>query len=151
LSLFRSLYTPMDGIERKTAFDNNFVANLIGGKEFKVGNPSKNKVFFMNTKVALIGGKRYSPINLAASIDANTEVIDETNPFSKKGDSIFRTDFSIGLRRNRTRTTTELKLDVQNIFNNQTVVSEDYIRASQRIYQGKQLGMLPTLSYKISF
>lgn len=151
LSLFRSLYTAMDGVERKSAFDNNFVANLIGGKEFRVGKSSKNKVLFMNTKVALIGGQRYSPVDLAASIEANTEVIDETNPFSRKGDAIFRTDFSIGLRRNRARTTTEWKIDVQNILNNQTVLGEDYVRASQRIYHSKQLGMLPTLSYKISF
>jgi hypothetical protein len=151
LSLFRSLYTAKDDIERESAFDNNYVANLIGGKEFKVGAPAKNKVFFLNTKIALIGGKRYSPINLEESIAAGTEVTDELNPFSKKGDDIFRTDFSIGLRRNRKHTTTELKLDVQNILNNQTVVGEDYIRATQSIYKGKQLGMLPTISYKISF
>src|SRR5690606_19127778 len=126
--LFRSLYTARDGVERKSAFDNNFVANLIGGKEFRVGKSSKNKVLFMNTKVALIGGQRYSPVDLAASIEANTEVIDETNPFSRKGDAIFRTDFSIGLRRNRARTTTEWKIDVQNILNNQTVLGEDYVR-----------------------
>lgn len=151
LSLFRSLYTAKDGIERKSAFDNNYVANLIGGKEFKVGNPSKNKVLFLNTKVALIGGKRYSPIDLDASIAAGTDVTDEVNPFSQKGGDIFRTDFSIGLRRNRKRTTTEFKFDVQNIFNNQTVVGEDYVRATQSIYRSKQLGMLPTISYKISF
>jgi hypothetical protein len=151
LSLFRSLYTSLDGVERKSAFDNNYVANLIGGKEFKVGNPSKNKIFFVNTKLALIGGKRYSPINLPASIAAGDEVIDEREPFSKKGGDIFRADLSIGLRRNRKRTTTELKFDVQNILNNQTVVGEDYIHATKSIYQGKQLGLLPTISYKISF
>ncbi|HEY0653755.1 MAG TPA: TonB-dependent receptor [Chryseosolibacter sp.] len=151
LSLFRSLYTAADGVERKSAFDNNYVANLIGGKEFNVGAPSKNKVLFVNTKVALIGGKRYSPVLLAESIEAGHEVIDEANPFSQKSGDIFRTDFSIGLRRNRKRTTTEFKFDVQNIFNNQTVVSEDYIAASQSIYRNKQLGMLPTISYKISF
>jgi hypothetical protein len=151
LSLFRSLYTPMDGVERKSVFDNNYVANLIGGKEFKVGNASKNKVLFVNTKVALIGGRRYSPIDLEASIAAGNEVTDELNPFSKKGDDIFRTDFSIGLRRNRKRTTTEFKFDVQNIFNNRTVLGENYIRASESIYKARQLGMLPTISYKISF
>ncbi len=151
LSLFRSLYTPMDGIERKSAFDNNYVANLIGGKEFNVGDPSKNKVFFINTKIALIGGKRYSPIDLEKSIEVGDEVTDEVEPFSKKGDDIFRTDLSIGLRRNRKRTTSELKFDVQNIFNNQTVVSEEYVHPTQSISKGKQLGMLPTISYKISF
>jgi hypothetical protein len=151
LSLFRSLYTPLDGRERNSAFDNNYVANFIGGKEFRTGRASRNKVFFVNTKVALIGGRRYSPVNLEESIAAGTEVTDELEPFSKKGNDIFRTDFSIGLRRNRKRTTTELKFDVQNIFNNQTVLGEQYIQASQSIYEGKQLGLLPTISYKINF
>lgn len=150
-SLFRSLYTAMDGVERKSAFDNNYVANLIGGKEFNVGNPAKHKVLFVNTKLAVIGGKRYSPINLEESINAGTQVIDEVNPFSKKGDDIFRTDFSIGLRRNRKRTTTELKLDIQNVLNNQAVVGEYYSNETQSIHQSTQLGFLPTLSYKISF
>jgi hypothetical protein len=151
LSLFRSLYTAKDGVERKSAFDNNYVANVIGGKEFKVGDPARHKVLFVNTKIVLIGGKRYSPIKLAESIDAGTEVTDEAEPFSAKGKDIFRTDFSIGLRRNRTRTTTELKFDVQNIFNNSTVLGEDYIMASESIYKRRQLGMLPTISYKINF
>lgn len=151
LSLFCSLYTTKSGEERKSAFDNNYVANLIGGKEFSVGRASKNKVFFMNTKLALIGGQRYSPIDLEASIEANRQITDELNPYSKKGDDIFRADFSIGLRRNKARTTTELKLDVQNVLNNQTVLGEYYIRASRAVYESKQLGLLPTLSYKISF
>jgi hypothetical protein len=151
MSLFRSMYTAKDGIERASTFDNNYVANIIGGKEFKVGKPSKNKVLFLNTKLALLGGKRYTPIDLEASIAKGGEVIDESNPFSVKGDDIFRTDFSIGLRRNRKHTTTEWKFDVQNILNGQTVVGEEYIHATQSIYRSTQLGMLPTISYKISF
>jgi hypothetical protein len=151
VSLFRSLYTAKDGVERKSAFDNNYVANLIGGKEFNVGKAAKHKVLFVNTKLAVIGGKRYSPINLEESIYAGTEITDELNPFSKKGDDIFRTDFSIGLRRNRKRITTELKLDIQNAFNSQTVVSEYYSDETKSVHQSTQLGLLPTLSYKISF
>ena len=114
LSLFRSLYTANDNVERKSVFDNNYVANLIGGKEFQVGKPAKNKVFFVNTKIALIGGKRYSPIDLDASIAAGDEVTNELEPFSKKSDDVFRLDLSVGIRRNRKHTTTEFKIDVQN-------------------------------------
>jgi hypothetical protein len=151
LSLFQSLYTANDGVERKSAFDNNYVANIIGGKEFRVGKATKDKVLFVNTKVVLIGGQRYSPINLEASVAAGHEITNELEPFSAKGDAIFRTDFSIGLRRNRKHTTTEWKVDVQNIFNNQTVLGEYYVHATQSITRATQLGMLPTISYKISF
>ena len=151
LSLFRSLYTAKDGVERKSAFDNNYVANLIGGKEFSIGNPAKNRVFFANTKVVLIGGKRYSPIDLVASNERGEEVRNDAEPFSAKSDDIFRLDLAIGLRRNKAITTTELKFDVQNILNNQVVVNEYYVPATQSIEKGRQLGLLPTISYKISF
>lgn len=151
LSLFRSLYTAKDGVERASTFDNNYVTNFIGGKEFKVGSPAKNKVLFVNAKLALIGGQRYSPIDLEASRELGSEVRDEVNPYATKGEDIFRTDFSIGLRRNRKHTTTEWKFDIQNILNNSTVVGENYIHASESIYKSRQLGMLPTISYKVSF
>ncbi len=151
LSLFRSLYTPLDGVERKSAFDNNYIANFLGGKEFAVGNPAKNKVLFINAKLALIGGKRYSPIDVEASVEKGWGVIDERNPFGIKGDDIFRTDFSIGLRRNRERVTTEWKFDVQNILNNQVVVDQYYVQATQSVRKSTQLGMLPTVTYKVSF
>jgi hypothetical protein len=151
LSLFRSTYTAKDGVERRSAFDNNYVANLVGGKEFKVGSTSKNRVLFVNTKILLIGGRRYSPINLGESIAAGYAVIDEGNPYSKKGDDIFRADFSMGLRRNRKNTTTEFKLDFLNILNNQTVLGEDYIRETQKISKNRQQPLLPNVTYKISF
>jgi hypothetical protein len=151
LSLFRSMYTAKDGIERRSAFDNNYVANVVGGKEFKIGSQSKNRVLFMNTKILLIGGRRYSPIDLAASIAAGYGVIDEGNPYSTKGDDIFRADFSIGLRRNWKNTTTEFKLDFLNILNNQTVLGESYIRETQAISKNRQQPLLPNITYKISF
>lgn len=151
LSLFRSLYTAIDGEERASAFDNNYVVNLIGGKEFPVGKAAKNKVLFVNTRLAVIGGLRYMPVDLAASIDKGWAVVDESDPFKMKGDDIFRTDFSVGIRRNHKRVTTELKLDIQNIFNNQAVLGEGYVAATQSIYQRTQLGMLPNVSYKVSF
>src|SRR5690606_1997037 len=129
----------------------NYIVNFIGGKEFSVGDPSKHKTLFLNAKLAMIGGKRYSAIDLEASREEGWEVIDERNPFGIKGNDIFRTDFSIGLRRNRTRVTTEWKIDVQNLLNNQVVVDQYYVQATQSIHETRQLGMLPTLTYKVSF
>lgn len=151
LSFFRSMYTALDGVERRSTFDNNYVANVIGGKEFSVGATEKNKVFFINTKLVLIGGKRYTPIDLEKSIELGGPVYDDANPFSAKGEDIFRMDFSIGMRRNRPRTTTEWKIDVQNILNNQAALDEFYMHATQSIVHTTQLGLLPTISYKISF
>ncbi len=150
-SIFNSLYTPKDGIERKTAFAGNYVFNFLGGKEFKVGAESKNKVLFVNAKVSLLGGARYTPIDLSASMAKGDEVRQENRPFSAKSDDIFIPNLSIGVRRNRPKATHEFKLDIINVINNQAVVQEYYLQASESIRESKQLGLFPTISYAINF
>ena len=150
-SVFNSLYTAKDGIERESAFASNYVFNFLGGKEFKVGSAAKNKVLFINAKVSLIGGKRYTPIDLQASIDAGETVRQEDRPFSARSDNLFLPNFSIGTRRNKPKSTHEFKIDIQNVSNNQAVVQEYYIQSTQTIEESTQLGMFPTISYTINF
>lgn len=150
-SIFQSLYTPKDGIERKTAYASNYIFNFLGGKEMRMGNPEKNKVFFVNAKITFIGGKRYTPIDLTASITAGEEIRQEDRPFSAKADNIFIPNLSIGTRRNRPNTTHEFKIDIQNAANNHAIVQEYYIQQTEEIYRVPQLGLLPTISYSVSF
>jgi hypothetical protein len=151
VSLYQSLYTPIDGVERKSAFDGNYVFNLLGGKEFKIGRAEKNRIFFVNAKIALIGGSRYTPIDLEASIEKGGTVRYDDNPFSAKGDDIFKTDLALGLRRNKKKITTEIKIDIQNITNHQAVVDEYYDHATEKIITSYQLSLLPVISYQINF
>lgn len=150
-SVFNSLYTPQDGIERKTAYANDYIFNVLMGKEFNIGQKSKNRVLFVNGKVSLIGGKRYTPVNLEASIDAGYQIRYYDQPFSKKSDDIFIANLSIGLRRDKGRTTREFKIDVQNLTNNQAVVNEYFIEGQTEIYESTQLAMFPSVSYTLSF
>ena len=150
-SLYRSLYTAGDGVERASRYDGKYVFNLLAGKEFSIGNPEKNRVLFTDLKVAFIGGQRYTPIDLQASIALGDAVVDLTNPFSATGDNIFKTDISIGLRRNRKKISTEFKIAIQNATNNDAVTSEYYNHAQETVVKGKQLPLLPVISYKVNF
>ncbi len=150
-SVYQSKYTAMDGVERNTAFAGNYVFNVLGGKEWKTGKAHKNKVLFMNTKVSLIGGKNYTPIDLEASQEAGYEIRYDDRPFSKEADDVFIMNFSIGTRRNKGNTTREFKIDIQNVTNHQAIVDEYYLDATGEIEQSPQLAILPTISYTISF
>ena len=150
-SVFNSLYTPKDGIERKTAFANNYVFNFLGGKEFAVGPEEKNKVFFVNTKLSLIGGSRFTPIDLEASIEEGNAVIQEDRPFSRRSGDLFIPNISFGWRRNKQKSTHEFKVDIQNASNNQAIVDEYYVQATESIEEQPQLGFFPTISYTINF
>ncbi|MFY0600961.1 MAG: TonB-dependent receptor [Cyclobacteriaceae bacterium] len=151
LSLYQSRYTASDGVERNTAFNGNYVFNLLGGKEFAYGKATKNKVFFVNIKTALIGGSRYTPIDLNASIELGDEVRFEDQPYSKKGDDIFFINLSIGTRKNKRNTTREFKIDINNITNNQGKVNEYYVDSSQAIEGSPQLPFLPNIVYSLKF
>lgn len=151
LSLYKSQYTAADGIERESKFSGGHVFNLLFGKEFAVGNPSKNRILFVNAKTAWIGGSRYTPIDLAASIELGDEVLHEDRPYATKGDDILKIDLAIGMRRNKKKYNTEWKIDVQNVTNNQAVVDEYYIHGNQSIEKAVQLGLFPVLSYKWQF
>ncbi len=150
-SVFNSFYTPLDGIERKTAFANDYIFNFLGGKEFPIGQPEKNRELFINTKLTFMGGPRYTPIDLDASIAAGETVRTEDQPFSQKADNLFIPNISIGTRRNRPKSTHEFKIDIQNVANNQAVVEEYYVAATQSISRSYQLAMFPTISYSINF
>lgn len=151
LSLYQSFYTAGDGIERGSAFNGNYVANFLAGKEFNIGRPEKKRVLFINSKIALIGGPRYTPIDLQASIAEGHEVRDELNPLGKKGDDIFFLNLAIGTRRNKKNTTRELKIDISNVTNHQGTVNEYYAHTSEEIIKAPQLPFLPNIIYTFKF
>lgn len=151
VSIYRSLYTAQNGDQRASRYDGQYVANFLMGKEFKIGKSKKDRVFFTDLKIAFIGAQRYSPIILDASILEGDAVRDLSNPFSAKGDDIFKLDLSVGVRRNKKKISTEFKIAVQNATNNGAVTNEYYEHAKESIEQGKQLPLLPVISYKINF
>ncbi|MBK9734752.1 MAG: hypothetical protein IPO92_07230 [Saprospiraceae bacterium] len=53
-SVFQSKYKGSDGIERNTAFNNEYVLNILGGKEWKVG---KNTAITTDFKFTHAGGR----------------------------------------------------------------------------------------------
>lgn len=151
VSLYRSLYTASDEVERASRYDGKYVLNLLAGKEFAIGKAEKNRVLFTDVKIAFIGGQIYTPIDLEASVAKGDAVIDLSNPFSATGDDIFKADISIGLRRNKKRISTEFKIAIQNVTNNDAVTSEYYNHATETVVKGRQLPLLPVISYKINF
>ena len=56
-SAYRSLYTPVNGIEYSTRYDGRYTLHALGGKEFKVGK-NKQNILGINGKALLAGGSR---------------------------------------------------------------------------------------------
>jgi hypothetical protein len=151
-SIFESKYNGSDGIERNSPFNNGYVFNLLGGKEFKVGKARKN-VFSIDTKFTTAGGRYYTPVDLAASMAAGYEIKDDANAFSKQYDPYLRLDVKFGFKINSKtkKRFHQFYIDLQNVTNHTNIFTLEYNRITNSVNQKDQIGFSPDFGYKYQF
>ena len=149
-SLYNSKYTAADGVERNTRFNGNYILNVLGGKEFKVGK-AQNNLIGLNIKGVWAGGNRYTPIDLERSRLEGKTVYQDTNEFEAKTDAYFRSDLRISYRKNKPKASYILSLDIQNVTNRLNKYRQYYDKEKQEIITTTQTGLLPVLNYRIEF
>jgi len=147
-SLFDSKFKGSDGIEYNTAFNGNFILNILGGKEFKIG---KKAIFGLDLRVTYAGGKRYTPINLDASISTGTQVLKTNEIFANQLNNYFRTDFKMTFKLNGKKMSQEWSVDLQNLTNKKNLFQKGYNTKTQKIGSTFQRGFFPNVQYKIYF
>jgi len=147
-SLFESKYKGSDGIERSTAFNGQYVVNLLGGKEF---NLSPKLAIFTDAKITYAGGRRFTPFDLAASQAAGFEIRRDNEAFSASFEDYFRLDFKLGFRYNTNSVTQEFFVDIQNITNRQNDFLNSYDHNIRGVRTTYQLGLFPNVQYRLTF
>lgn len=154
-SLYKSEYIGSDDIERETAFSGNYVANVVGGKEFYLftgkASPKNTKSIVLDTKFTLAGGQRYTPIDLEESILTNSTVYDWNNAFAEQFDDYMRWDIRLAFKINGKFASQEWAIDVQNVTNRQNPLYQRYNPAEGEINTVYQLGIFPVPQYRITF
>jgi hypothetical protein len=149
-SLFDSKYKGSDGIQRNTAFNTKYAINILGGKEFLVGK--KNNTLTANIKLATVGGRYVSPINLEASQMQRQTVYDETvAPYSLRLSPYFRMDAKVGYRKNSKKTTLEFGIDLENLTMNKNIFMQSYSVQRGKIVSQFQQGFLPVPYFRFTF
>jgi hypothetical protein len=147
-SLFDSKYAGSDGITRNTAFNGNYVFNLLAGYERKLG---KKTYLTVDIKGVLAGGRRYVPIDVEASMEKGVEVRDWSRAYEDRYDDYFRTDLRIGLKLNHRRFSQEWAIDLQNLTGFQSVFMEGLDLDTGETYKVYQQGFYPMFLYRIQF
>ncbi|MCF8366921.1 MAG: hypothetical protein K9H16_14125, partial [Bacteroidales bacterium] len=148
LSLFQSKYKGSDNIERNTAFNGNFVFNVLMGKEFTLNNRSALLIDF---KLTYAGGKYYTPIDLEASQLAGETKYDESLAFSQRFDPYLKADIKFGYRLNGKKVSQEWLFYVENFTNHANALLLSYSPSKDKITQINQLGVFPMVQYRINF
>ncbi len=150
-SLYESTYEGSDGIERSTAFNNNYVFNFLAGKEWLWGRNNQNAWTF-DTRLTTAGGRPFTPIDLDATrANGGREVLFENQAFSTTLDDYFRWDVKFGVRINKGKVTHQFFVDLQNITNRQNDFVRRYNTVTDMINTVDQIGFFPDILYRIQF
>jgi hypothetical protein len=156
-SLYQSKYKSLEGIERNTQFNGNYLLNILVGKEFVKLGKKQNKTIGINTKVFLAGGQKIIPllrdgqgnINVDPS---NNNYWDYKKAYNNKLEDTYQIVLSVSYKFNRQKTTHELFLNLDNITNNKGKISEYYDESKpNKIGYVTQFGFFPNLLYRIYF
>jgi hypothetical protein len=152
-SLYQGKYKGSDNIERNTAFNGNFVYNILAGKEFKVGKAKRNAIT-LDARFSQAGGRYYTPVDLVASRAAGKEVLmGDRYAFSQRYPGFMRIDLKAGFTYNgkKHNISQTFYFDVQNITNHKNVFMQEYNTASKQVVTVYQIGFYPNFVYKIQF
>jgi len=152
-SIYQAKYRPGDEIERNTAFNGNFVYNILAGKEFKVGKAKQN-AFIIDIKFSQAGGRYYTPVDLEASRAAGKEALmGDAYAFSERYPDFYRLDVKAGFTFNskKLRLTQSIFLDIQNVTGHQNVFAQQYNPYTHQVNTLYQIGFYPNFIYKIQF
>jgi hypothetical protein len=148
VSLYDSRYTASDDVQRNTAFNGRYIINALGGKEFRI----KDKhIIGFDTKVTVGGGRRFTPIDLAASQAAGFEIRNEDQAWSGQFDPYFRTDFKVSYTLEGKRATQKFSVDLQNLTGQQNVFSQSFNQNTGGLNTRYQLGFFPDIQYRVLF
>lgn len=149
-SLFDSKFKGKNGKTFNTRFNSNYLLNVIGGKEFKVGKNKKNR-FGLNMKFVLTGGNRDTPIDVATSRQVGRPVykLDELNTIRLP--NYTRIDGGVNYRINGRKMSHNIRLDIQNVLNRENVQQRFFNVSSGNYFDQTQSGLIPVFSYRIEF
>lgn len=154
-SLFDSKYTASNGKTANTNFNGNYMFNFLGGLEYAVGRAKKDILSF-GTKITYGGGKRYSPVNIAASNAVMDVVAQDDKVNTLQFPAYNRLDFRISYKINGKHAGTELALDLVNVLSTKNVLGLSYAPdpanlQADPLVKNYQLGFLPLFYVKVDF
>lgn len=138
LSLFEAKYKALDGIERRSDFDNRYSFTITGGYQF-AGS------WEFSSKFRLTGGRPYTPINPADG----TQLVSEYNTADLPDYS--RLDIRVNKIWNFKSWTLVTYIDVQNILNKKNITDYNWNKYTKQIESNESIGILPTIGINAMF
>lgn len=157
-SLYGSKYKSLEGIERNTQYNGNYLLNILCGKEFENLGKKDNQTLALNAKIFFGGGRKIIPLlrdedgNLAIDSE-NNKFWDHKKAYDTKIEDVYQITLSVSYKINRPKATHEIFLDMQNITGFKPRINEYYDEDEPNSigYLTFPVGLFPNLMYRIYF
>ena len=151
-SLYKSHYKDGNGDWRSTEFDQRFNIKFLAGKEYIIGE-KKNKRNFIgwNTNLAYVGGRPYTPIDIASSMLAEETILNEPLAYTLREDNLLFLDVTLTYKINKKGKTGIWSLQIKNLFSNGNAIYREYDSVLDKEVTIPSSSFFPNLSYKIEF
>jgi len=156
-SIFTSTYKSLEGVERNTQYNGNYLVNVLVGKEFENLGKKNNQTLGLNGKLFFGGGKKVLPLlrddqgNLTVDAE-NNSYWDYDRAYENKIEDIYQITVSASYKWNKPRATHELFLNIDNLTNTRGKLSEYYDESKENsIGYVTQFGIFPNLMYRVHF
>lgn len=150
-SIFNSEYKGGDDIWRSTRFDRGYSFVLLGGKEWEFKGGDRVRFLSLNGRITVMGGERYSPVDMQKSHNEREVYYDETRAFSRHEPTVIYADVTIEYRKNRQNISSVWSLQLINVTGYQEFYGYRYNLEENSIDEERTSIIIPNLSYKIEF
>lgn len=151
-SVFNSTYTDVQGNRHSTAFNTGYKANLLMGKEFKVGKKKGlNNLLGLNGALSVLGGQRLTPIDPFQSMLARETIFDETRPWEDQDQPLYVLDFTLTLNRNHPKYSGTWVIQIKNLFSSSVPEYKEWDALLEEEVELRGATVLPIISYRVSF
>lgn len=154
LSLYESKYQGSNGVWKNTAFNSNFIVNLVGGKEFVLNKNSESKTrhsLTLDGSLNWSGGARYTPLDVEESANSGETVLDDSQSFEKQFPDYFKLNIRIGYKMQKQKWTQEWAIDIQNVTNRANPLYVTWNSETGEEEFINQLGLFPVFLYRVEF
>ncbi|MBP1673197.1 MAG: TonB-dependent receptor [Bacteroidetes bacterium] len=147
-SFFKSKYCGDDGIWRNSKFNKGYVINLLIGKEFTFKN---DHILGINARYTLMGGDRFTPVNMEQSIIFKTVIYDESKAYQEQIPSSQYLDITLTYRINKQKHSSVWAIQIKNALGEKNYDGYSYYYKTGTVENKGYSVILPVISYKIEF
>lgn len=148
-TIYESTYTTRNGDYRPSRWNGQWMANAMGGREWRKAKEDRVRTWGVSARVFAMGGMRYTPLDVR--FRNGVPLISTSAPWSGQLADAFRADLRIYRKMDRAGRTGQWALDLQNVSNAQNEAFRYFDSRQAMVVTRYQLGLIPNLSYRVEF